>query len=341
MNMKKRAVWADIIRILAIYLVLVVHSSLLPDRINASFLDSRIIFFSIAVTCVPLFVMLSGALLLGKKESYQTFFRKRLLRLMIPWIFWTTLYTGITIYSEKITSLPQIIKEFSTQMQSFWFLPMIFGLYLFTPAIRIFVQAAKKRDVWIVIFLWFLFISFLPYTKDTLAFPMHVDDGIVNQIINYSGYFLLGFVLLKIKSIKLWIALLSIILGILWTTVGVYALSLEKNGLLVYDFYNYISPGTVFISTGIFMMILSFEKGLELKTNVLTKKFLTTLSTFALNIYFIHALIQQLFLLLFKRSNLITGSPFDNFINAGILFLTSFGILFIFYKIRLIKKILF
>lgn len=65
----KRVLWADLVRIVAIYLVLVVHSSSLP-QVNLKYLNIGFVTLAVAMTCVPLFVMVSGALLLPKKETY-------------------------------------------------------------------------------------------------------------------------------------------------------------------------------------------------------------------------------------------------------------------------------
>src|SRR6185369_6512634 len=48
--------------------------------------------YKIFETSVPIFVMLSGALLLGKTESYLSFFKKRSAKVLIPWIIWTIIY---------------------------------------------------------------------------------------------------------------------------------------------------------------------------------------------------------------------------------------------------------
>src|SRR5437868_2983261 len=93
---QKRLLWADLVRIMAIYLVLVVHSSFLSRNIDS--LSS----LAIAKICIPLYVMVSGALLLGKKETYQSFFKKRFSRLLYPWVTWTLIYLVITIAYHQI-----------------------------------------------------------------------------------------------------------------------------------------------------------------------------------------------------------------------------------------------
>jgi len=337
--MKKRSIWADLVRILAIYLVLVIHSSFLPERIQIKTIDLVLVTFAIAATCVPIFVMLSGALLLEKKETYKNFFKKRFLRLISPWVIWSVIY--MFVYEKNLTSISHVMRAFITQFESFWFLPMISGLYLFTPAIRIFVQSAKKKDLWIVFFLWFFLISLFPYTRNSLMFPRHVDDGLLRQIVNYSGYFLLGYLLIITKiSRVLLISFFCLLIGLVWTVCGIYITSLSHGGMLVRDFYDYVAPGIVLLSTGIFLCMLGVGRLLEPNISKIGRYILFALSTSALSIYFAHRLIQTEFFLVFHRSNIISFFPFDNFINGAILFIISFLALSIVFTIPFAKKFL-
>ena len=90
--MGKRFVWADLLRIFAIYLIIIIHLQL-PLYSDTRYPEGLIITPLIYV-CVPLFFMLSGALLLGKSESYKYFFKKRLTKVIFPWISstFTSLY---------------------------------------------------------------------------------------------------------------------------------------------------------------------------------------------------------------------------------------------------------
>ncbi len=40
------------------------------------------------ITCVPLFVMISGSLLMNRGENLKTFYRKRLPKLLVPLVVW-------------------------------------------------------------------------------------------------------------------------------------------------------------------------------------------------------------------------------------------------------------
>lgn len=89
--------WIDNSRILAIFAVIVVHVGAKvvgENTIGSEYWWYGNIFESLARWCVPVFVMISGALLLdpNKKEDLLTFYRKRLHRIFIPFLFWSVIY---------------------------------------------------------------------------------------------------------------------------------------------------------------------------------------------------------------------------------------------------------
>src|SRR5947209_18818104 len=80
--------YLDVLRAAAIFLVLLTHTA--APVLKASPLGSvnwlaACIYNAASRCCVPLFVMISGALLLepGKTESLGAFFRKRVLKVVI------------------------------------------------------------------------------------------------------------------------------------------------------------------------------------------------------------------------------------------------------------------
>ena len=145
--------------------------------------------------CIPIFVMLSGALLIGKKDTIVSFFKRRLSRIFIPFIFWCIVYI---FYSSRY-----LIKKFDwgnaisiflgkggTLGVAFWFIWMIVIAYIGIFIINKLLDYAKEKDfdkkliniltilsvVYIVMFQLHIFskgyyssilayyVSFIPYT---------------------------------------------------------------------------------------------------------------------------------------------------------------------------------
>lgn len=331
-NLGKRFFWADLIRILAIYLVLVTHLNSLPPKFSSSDVG---VFVSaaIAAACVPLFIMLSGALLLGKKESYKSFFNKRLTKLVVPWLTWTIIYTAIEIYNNPTQEPMIILQSIRENLLSFWFLPLVTGLYLLTPATRIFVKAAKIKDILFVIFLWFIIISFLPYARNTLAFPLNVDNSLLRQVVSFYGYFLLGYLFIVIKLNKLWYyaILISLALGVLFAVFNIF---------IKYD-HAYLSPGVAAITLGIFGIIYSLTNKINYNISTKLKYIITVMSQATLGVYFIHFLVMQVYRSYSGNYYLFRiYAPLDNYLNGIVLFLVSFLIIYSLQKIPFLKKII-
>src|SRR5256885_496912 len=94
-----RRQWMDALRVLACLAVIVLHVS---ASVVIDFPDVRSLHWTVgnignAFThwCVPVFVMLSGALLLSpaKQLPVTVFYRKRASRILIPLAFWSVVYT--------------------------------------------------------------------------------------------------------------------------------------------------------------------------------------------------------------------------------------------------------
>ena len=80
--------WVDLVRVIGAFLVVMAHVSYLG---GGSVLISTY-YFVISRVAVPLFFMVSGYLLLRKEEPYGEFFRKRALKVVLPFLIWSVIY---------------------------------------------------------------------------------------------------------------------------------------------------------------------------------------------------------------------------------------------------------
>lgn len=121
------------------------------------------VFFGFAIRwSVAVFVMVSGALLLGRPEPAAVFYKKRLLRICIPLVTWTLIYGIARLYYFKVytyKSLPEpsffryvIIDQFRDLLFNdlsyhLYFISIILGLYLLTPFLGKMVRALSKKEL--------------------------------------------------------------------------------------------------------------------------------------------------------------------------------------------------
>lgn len=100
---------------------------------------------------VPLFVMISGALLINKNYSLSTFVKKRFNRVFVPFIFWAIIFILFSVFVLK-TDLTSdlIIKVFFGLKGSIgtilWFIWMLFIVYIAIFIINKLLEYAKSKS---------------------------------------------------------------------------------------------------------------------------------------------------------------------------------------------------
>ena len=145
-NSGSRIVFLDYVRVVAIFMVLLVHS-IEPFYLGgegtyvASWGDALwVTFLNSALRCaVPLFVMTSSYLLLPVKGDGMTFLRRRFVRVGLPFAVWTLLYAFIPYWGTEDMSisenLSRLVFNFMPHAGHLWFVYMILGVYIIMPII--------------------------------------------------------------------------------------------------------------------------------------------------------------------------------------------------------------
>lgn len=142
--------------------------------------------------CVPVFVMISGGLLLDQPGNAEPlpFYRKRALRLLPPLLFWSAVYLLYRSCSEASFNWSVAARSLLAGAPYFhlWYLCMILGLYLFTPFLTVLVAALERRSLWLLIGLCF-FLTSVHWLLEGRPSTLWLSA------ISYIGYFLAGYAL--------------------------------------------------------------------------------------------------------------------------------------------------
>lgn len=296
---KKREFWADGIRALSIFLVVLLHVSAKAiyewDSISLFNWNIANLINSFSRISVPLFVMLSGAFLLKNKENLTQFRNKRLPRIMLPWIFWGT----ITLFYNNGFSLSKIIASnfinnlAQTFFGGFWFMPMILGLYLITPIIKPFIQLAKQKEFMYFFSIWFIFVSLIPTLNKSFGINISYQLPVFIQFIGYfvAGYFLTHKV--KIKNHILNQTKVLYLVSVLVIFLGTAALTkLDSN--FNSSLYEYLNIPVLISSITGFITLKSILENKKLKISKDIKQKVTKISQVSFGIFLSHALILDL-----------------------------------------------
>ena len=136
----KREYSFDILRVLAMIMVITIHVSNVYSRSfgiisNKSFIIS-LIFNTISRISVPIFLMISGALLLDREFNINKYL-KRLLKFIILIIVWDIIYLIWEYYYLGITYNNLYRLLFTPYRAHLWFLYTILLLYAVQPLLRI------------------------------------------------------------------------------------------------------------------------------------------------------------------------------------------------------------
>lgn len=292
---KKRKIHMDILRIFAIVLVIYNHTnekgyylfSITENPVTYPF------YMALSVLCavaVPLFFMISGALLLGKEETLKTLFKKRIVRIALVILLFSFIqyvYKAVCVdwkfslgdFFKRIISSPIIIP--------YWYLYAYLAYVIMLPFLRSIVKSLKAEN-YIYLFILYIVVSglgpifqfFLGIDNINLAVPM-LETTIFFPL---AGYYFENLLTDKYYCKK------TIILGVVLGIVSVIVLCLLTwyRGLLIGEISEWgnglFITGLTVIPTFTIYMAIKWGCGL-INFNVKAEKILVTLSSLTFGIY--------------------------------------------------------
>ena len=191
---RRRVIYFDILRIVAIFFVVFVH---LAAQHWADVDVSSRAWFAFNLYCttgkwsVPIFVMISGALFLGRDVSISSILKKNVARIATAFLFWSGCYALVYLVFRH-APLSVVLSQFITGHYHLWFLYMIVGLYLLIPLLRPIVQNETLTRYFLL--LAFVFTFLLPQLALFTSFVSYEVSAIIHTVIMYSYcFFPLGF----------------------------------------------------------------------------------------------------------------------------------------------------
>jgi surface polysaccharide O-acyltransferase-like enzyme len=144
---------------------------------------------------VPIYIMLSGALLLdpARDEPAGNFYRKRLTRIGVPLVFWSAFFMWFSVWYTGWTTPRQawINLLVGQPYMHMHFIFRIAGLYAFTPMIRVFLRHVSRPMLIGTVALMLALSS-----ADTVANNFtNTELSAFARFVPFAGYYLLGYML--------------------------------------------------------------------------------------------------------------------------------------------------
>ncbi len=342
--MKKRVFGLDIVRAIAILLVVIVHVFMMNyfqiSTIKGT--SSFILLFikNIAMTCVPLFILLTGYLKYNKKLNKDHY--KSIINILITYLVIAiiTVLFDIFYLNNNFSFNKHILGIFNFTINPYsWYIEMYIGLFLFIPFLNTLYHNLKQKKHKHILIGTLLFLSSIPYTLNNLKiFNTNIDV----LPMYWSGLYILTyyFIGMYIKEyqpkIKKSINILLIICITLIQTICIYLLVYNKSieGNIILD---YNSIFTYILSVLIFILFYRIKTN-----NNIIKKPIEIIANTTLEIYLFSYIFDKVIYDYTNRGIIdINGNSFKSLItNVPVVFILSLiSGLVLRYSIKLVKKI--
>jgi surface polysaccharide O-acyltransferase-like enzyme len=260
----RRVLYVDATRAYAIGLVVVSHvfapvSAAFNDYPRGTWWFFNLLNSAIRL-CVPLFVMISGKLLLGstREEPYLKEVGRRLARIVPPFFLWSMVYAAYDAHlAGEDFSIGEALRQFLQGPTEFhlWFMYMIIGVYLIAPFLRRFVRVAGRREIEALLGFWafYLILGFWA--------PGFASSGPAATLIGYGGYFVLGYYLdrepVEPGRVRA-LALLSIAVVAI-NALATYRLVSAQGGAADQRYYGGLAPLVALYSACFFLILKALD----------------------------------------------------------------------------------
>ena len=323
---KSRIVWLDVCRFAAMFLLVCCHCA---DPFNfysgddpAVLADIQFwggVYGSAIRPCVPLFVMITGALLLPLRREAGPFYRRYIPRVFWPFLVWSVLYnlfpwlTGVLGFEPDVilTFFPyagedvtrqaltvslgyigQIPMNFSVVDVHMWYIYLLIGLYLYMPIFSAWVEKASEKAK-----LWFLLgwsvTLFVPYLREYVnpyiwGACSWNEFYMLYYFAGFNGYLLLGHYLRHhdwslSKILLAGIPMFVVGFGVTFAGFRHITSLPEFTEEQLELFFYYCSPNVVMMTIPIFLLC----KKVEIRS-VWIQKALANLTVCGFGVYMIH-----------------------------------------------------
>jgi|GEM_PF-288598 len=297
----EQVVYAKVVRTFALFVIVTLHVAfpLIYLYNSIGYADWWIAnnFYILGKIGSPLFTMVSGLLLLNptKEQTIPIFFKKRLVKVLIPFLAWSTIYLLWRIFLRDESFTPKEILVLFVQGPVYyhlWFIQMILGLYLATPILRIYIRHADHKNLTYFLVIWLVTVSVLPVVKRFLGFEIGIDVVITTGFV---GFFVLGYYLRNVTLMpgQMMPTLLIIVVALCFTQYATHAFTVKNEGLYDNFFVLNDSLNLIIVTVGLFLFFKSLDYELLFQKIPLLQKIVLYVSTCSLGVYFVHVLIIE------------------------------------------------
>lgn len=343
-----REVNMDFLRIVACFMVVVLHTSAQNWHItdvNSGAWKVFNLYDSAVRSSVPLFIMLSGKLFLGKNDiSIAKLYKKNILKLVVVYFFWSFLYALDTVGISgllKAENLSSVFEHTIDAKYHLWYLPALISIYFLLPVLYAGVHYQKGR---FLKYLCVMFFIFGVVRKTILIFVP--DNAQLNTLLadftyalnGLCGYFLMGYALdrykYKLSGIRIrYLIILYVMIVLVSAKIGESnAVNLgEPNDLL----YGHFALPVFLEAMIIFLIFLKLPKHIN---SIWFTSVIYSVSRYTLFIYLVHVFVLDHIKIWFGLTTISFNAWFSVPVIAALVFVICLVLAAIFDKIPVFRK---
>ena len=317
----KRIVYLDLLKVIGIFLMVANHcvDNVTPlERAEPWYNLWGSVYNSLTRPAIPLFMMVTGILLLPTRMEMSEFYKKKISRVLIPFFVWSALYnlfpwfTGVMGWDastinlffkwadpsqdlgdalRNIAMIPFSFTSFAVQM---WYVYLLIGIYLYLPIFSAWVEKSDQKSQRIFLGIWTVSL-FIPYLRNFLTGTLWGECswnefGLFYYFAGFSGYLLLGHHLVKYplqlsQATKYAVALVAFAIGYGVTLTGFKEATAVpgQSEAMVELFFTFCSPNVALMSFAIFIVCQDVTFG-----SPRVVSFITQFSTCTFGIWMCH-----------------------------------------------------
>lgn len=350
--MQQRKTYIDALRIVAIFGVLYNHTNRRGYCLYA-FSEARICqdFYigiaTLAATAVPIFFMISGALLLPKKESLKELFQKRILRMVLVLLVFSGIQYVLLLLEECVTFSRKAVVQAVLQdgvIPSYWFLYAYIAYLLLLPILRKVAEVMSKQDYFYLFALLLLVEGFLPMVLNLAGIGgtnYFFSIPFLNPIIIYP---LLGYYLEQYMKESYYNKKTNIIVGLCMAVVVLFFIAMTQWRGLPYEEFTTYDKGlytcsfTMLLDVGIYYFVKYFD--LRKQHSMKYDQMLHSMGECAFGIYLIEQPIRERSSFIYDGLSPVIGRFPACIVWVICIFIVAYSIVAILRRIPVVRKLI-
>lgn len=295
---KDRLIGLDLLKIVSAFMIAVIHASsgvFNNHELGSLVWKEGLVLNAVTRFAVPVFLMISGALLIGRKISLEKALKKAVIAgiALFVWSF-AFILTKKILWNDGNVIHDTLMIFFNKRVSGhLWYGYLLIWIYLFSPILNIMYESLSNK-----MRIYFIILGLLiPSAVDSVIYYFSLDVQILQNSffiymnLGYISVLFIGRMIYENKEkIPVILGGISSVIGLVLTILLTEGIS-RRLGVSTHTFFSELEIGNVMYAFGIMLLGCKLSwKG----DNTFIKKIIIKVSELAMGIYFSHALVMWL-----------------------------------------------